>query len=564
MQSSESNQGLPSIGKIFPLVTSIAPFKPSLAKNPSYFNLIRSSDHLEEKKKLKEENWKLKQTLHSLNDENLKLKQKLSQKSDPKKSILNEGIQILDHSKYVDSLQSSLKTLNDELKKKKLENIELKKKLYRAKEGKGFSSRNSAGFIEKNDINPNHETQETGTQYSDKFGISPYRNELEFIKALENENLLLKSCVHEYEKKIQEVRLDTKTKELSVSYMPSINIINNKIPASPVKLKLFDEITGISDPDRMLKREDLKKEKSNLLRFFRTLFNKMKSSNIEVSDIISAIKSKNPDDFSLEVFCDLLESFELKLPGNEVQESYQIIYKNSSKDPNEFIKVLESYSEEFDSSKSSDISSGSRSSENIPLMPIDTELQILLDKIAFSLIELGVSKTHFMALCEEKMPEIVNLASLINFFNEFAHFSIKQDEKIMLARTFMDRCEERHRSDLIEFMVLDLYRPEFNGDLKNFNVQDDFGDIIQRKNEILEKMSQIDKNNTGILSWDKIITILRQNKFINKSQTKKFKFYCYSKSHSLKSIPYTLLFSETLQETESPKMKVLIRKKTKF
>ena len=56
MQNFESTLGLPILGKNVQIGPSIAPFKSSVAKNPSYFSLNRSQYNLIEKAKLKEEN----------------------------------------------------------------------------------------------------------------------------------------------------------------------------------------------------------------------------------------------------------------------------------------------------------------------------------------------------------------------------------------------------------------------------------------------------------------------------------------------------------------------------
>ena len=70
-----------------------------------------------------------------MNEENLKLKQKVSQKIEPNKHF-NENIQVLSQNRYIDALQDLLKSLKNDLNKRKQENFELRKQIYKAKDSK--------------------------------------------------------------------------------------------------------------------------------------------------------------------------------------------------------------------------------------------------------------------------------------------------------------------------------------------------------------------------------------------------------------------------------------------
>lgn len=551
MQNSESNPGLPSFGRNYHLTSSIAPFKPSLGKNPSYFSLIRSPEVLLEKKKLKEENWKLKQMLHSLNEENLKLKQKLLQKSETNRLVLNDGIQVTNQHKYIDILEESLRGIKNELTKKKQENAELKKRIYKAKDEKlqeiqkNISSRHS---LNSEKLDRQRESNEKAIAELSK-SLSYLKSELKIIS---EENAVLESEKEKTRLLVEQLELNQKNPTtLSVVSENSIGIsLQKQIMHMKSRVSSLNSMEII--PERVLKRESLKNDQATLVRFFRNLFTNIQMLKLRSSEIANYVKNLEDPDFTLEVFLEVLSKFAIKLRTTEVQEVFEIISNKESMNIDEFLSVFHEYSEQLDSDKSSDISSGSSEVEKIVITikkDPDEHLHMIIDNIAFKLLESGIGKEFFEALCKEKLPDCVNLLSLCKFLYESADFISKEADKRKIAVNLMEGQEtitkhlaiQKIISAFFPFGKLKKKESEFTKSVLN--------KVSKKADFFLKKFQELDTKKIGFLSWDKIYQVLYDSNVILLEETEDFKYHCYLLSNSLKKINFSLLFEELNSES---------------
>ena len=554
MQNSESNPILPYFGKNLQLSSSIAPFKPSLAKNPSYFSLVRSPEVFLEKKKLKEENWKLKQMLHSLNEENLKLKQKLSQKSEINRLILNEGLQAINQNKYIDVLQESLKTLKSDLSKKKHENVEMRKKIYKIKDDKPpeiqkfTSSRHST---DRQSVEISRELHEKTIAELSKT-ISYLKSE---VKILQEENSVLESAKTKNQLTIKQ--LESSLRPRGALSVTSVDAIQVSVPVSVNKLETVPRIPMISlnsmatDSERILKREALKNEQANLRRFFRNFFNEMQLYRLKTFDILAHIRCLETIEFTLDAFINLLKHFSIKLPKNEIEETYFTISKEKSFTNDDFIKIYKQYEEELDSDRSSDISSGSSPREHMVITirndPND-KINMIIDNIALGLVQYGISESVFEGLCKEHLPDIITPVVLYKFLYEHARFIPEDNDKNKIAINFMQGQSTKSKNDVVNKMIGSFFAYSHLAEQDKSSAEKVLKKIAKRREFFDAKFIELDTKKKGTLSWNKVYSALYGNNAILFEEIDGFKFHCYLLSNSLKKITYSALLFDKIDD----------------
>ncbi|OMJ73631.1 hypothetical protein SteCoe_27648 [Stentor coeruleus] len=564
MLGSESNQGLPPFAKNIVSTSTLAPFKSSLAKNPRYFSLARSPELIQEKKILKEENWKLKQMLHTLNEENLKLKQKLSQKSEANRQFLNEGIQILNQNRYIEVLQESLRSLRTELGKKKQENIDLRKKLYKYKDDKVLegqklvSSRNSVGSTENFEHEHFKDQQELMILELNKT-ISYLKTE---IKTLQVENQALEESREKNKETVQKLEgFLHRGRNLSLITLHTLSITGDS-PQMPDSAGIIGRTDSISklDVERLLKRENLKNDEANMLRFLRNFYAQIEKSQLRLFNVIDYIRFSDKD-MSIELFCEVINHYKLKLPVNEIEESYLTMNKDQFLDKDEFIKALIRYQDELDSSKSSDISSGS-SREITTRKRVFNSVNTIFDNISLGIKDHGLSKELITATCLQRLPSEVTLPILTKFFYDFATFITDPSDKTCVAVNLLEGFEMKLKEEIIEKMVQSFFKYETIAALDSKTTERIMEKINEKEVDILKRFREIDAIESNSLSWECIIEVLLDFEVLENDDIEGFKIYCYYLGHSLKKIPFNKLFVREEEISPKPTMKAFVRKRT--
>ncbi|OMJ87461.1 hypothetical protein SteCoe_10792 [Stentor coeruleus] len=569
MLGSESSQTLPPFAKNPVATTTLAPFKSSLAKNPHYFSLARSPEIAQEKKILKEENWKLKQMMHNLNEENLKLKQKLSQKTDVNRQFLNEGIQFLNQNRYIEVLQESLRSLKMELGKKKQENIELRKKMYKYNEDKVIdghkivSSRNSLGTTEKIRLEKpsDKDSQEQAISELQKT-INYLKNE---IKTLQEENLSLEDSLVKNKETVQKLEsLLKRNRNFSLITQSTFSITGEspKMPESAGILGRPDEIIK-QDDERLLKRENLKNEQANLLRFLRNFYIQIEKKHLRLFNIVEYIRFSEKD-LNLDLFCEAIKHFQLKLPLNEIEESFLTMNKEQVLDKDQFIKALIKYEDDLDSSKSSDISSGSSAGSQVTARKkAYSSVNTLFDNISLTLKENGLTKEIIETTCLHQLPDEVTLPILTKFFYDFASFISDPSDKTFTAINLMEGFETKQRNEVIEKMIQSFFKHENINQPDSSTIDKIIKNISLKEQDIMTRFKEFDAIEINTLSWECIVEILLDFQVIKPEEIEDFKVYCYDLGHSLKNIPYAKLCSSDLESSSSkPTIKALVHKRT--
>ena len=558
----ELHQGLPSVGKNIQYTSSsIGPFKQSLARNPSYFSLVRSPDILLEKKKLKEENWKLKQMLHSTNEENLKLKQKMSQRAETNRVYVSEGMQLLNQNKYIENLQESLKFLKNDLNTKKQENFELKKTLYAHKIQQN-SEPSNVNLIEK-ELLDDKETQIAELMAT----IVDLKNKLK----IQQEEI----SILEESKKNDE--LWKKEFENSLKKKEAFAIISNEsISILPITKKAFSQSGSSfhsvrSEIPRIFKRDAFKNEEAQLSRFFQNIFNELKKNTLNYTEIIMYLKTIQTINFTIENFISLMKHFSIKYPESETKEIYGILTQEGDLTVDDFVHLVNHYSGELDSSRSYNVSSGSSENDidvkvkgitiNIIRDPFEYFL-MLVDDTAFKLVDKKELKPKFEEDCQNSLPNFVNLATLTKFLYDFTPFIEGDTEKNLIARGFMEGNDVKSKNDIVNTMVSSFFKYDKLKEV-DIKVMDYLLQKISKKQELFqEKFEGLDTENVGFLSWDKILNTLYENNVILLEDIEDLKSYCYLLNHSLQKIPYNSLFLTEKQKVEKEEqVKGMITKK---
>ena len=560
MQGSESTNIFPPFYKNLHVSSSIAPFKSSLNKNPSYFSLVRSPDVIQEKKKLKEENWKLKQLLHSLNDEILKLKQKASQKSEPKVSIMDGG-QFLNQSRYIDVLQDSLRSLRSELAKKKQENIELRKRLHNRDPPKGPKIRSSRGSIHSME---SIQVQDKEVQEKVAIELNKTINCLKIeLKMLQDDKNFTDLMLLNQEKKYEELKLQFEKKtKLEIVKLDQISVETEKIVIN-LPRRLSSSVSLMVDSQRVLKRENLKNEKANVDRFFRNFFSELDIANIELDHVIKYIE-RSQREMSTELFVEVLNFYRIRVNPAEIEESFNYISEGMKLEKREFISILEKYQNDFDSSKSSDISSGS----DEPILPkitiskhVESGVSTIFDNISLHIRESGIDKHAIIKSCQDHLPDAVNFSSLLSFFTDNGYFIKDPSDKTFVTVNFMEGFELKSKSEIIQKCLEGFFKFPENFEEDFVKIDRIFGTISEKREEILVKCKEYDALQIGTLSWEVLFEILSKLEVLSADDVVNFKFHCFFIGKNLKKIPYLVLLDDgTVKEV--PKIKAFVRLKS--
>jgi cytochrome c556 len=553
MLGSDSAGILPPFHKTPHVSSSIAPFKSSLNKNPSYFSLVRSPDVLLEKKKLKEENWRLKQLLHSLNEENLKLKQKLSQKSEPRLSMA-DGSQFVNQSRYIDVLQDSLRMLRSELNKKKQENLELKKKLAKdEKPADAIKVKSSRGSFHSND-SQNEQGQEKLVNELTR-NVTYLQSE---VRIMQEDRAAALSKVSELREKLQDI--NSRKVELSIQKMEGLSVETEKIILKLPK-RLNSSLNLRLDGDRVLKRENLKSDQANVNRFFRNFFMELSNNNLELKSVINYI-NRSVQDLSLDLFIETLNYYRIRVNPVEIEETFNFIKDGKNLTKDEFIAILKNYGYEYDSSKSSDISSGSESPAAVKITitkHVESGVSTVFDNISLHLREIAISKEDIVKKCEDGLNLSVNFSGLLAFFQEHDFLITDPNDRTFVTVNFMEGFELKSRKEITEKCLEGFFKFPDDFEMNLENVERILQEISEVKDEFLLKCREYDTLSVETLSWEVLHELLKNMNLVTEKDVIDLKFHCYFLNKNLKKIPYSALVSETSLKVEVPEVKPQIK-----
>ena len=565
MIGSDSAGILPPFHKSPQISSSIAPFRSSLNKNPSYFSLVRSPDVLQEKKKLKEENWRLKQLLHSLNEENLKLKQKVAQKTEPRLSMA-DGSQFLNQSKYIDILQDSLRTLRNELNKKKQENLELRKKLFKDdKPIDVIKVKFSRGSFHSSDSNNDRELQEKLKSELTR-NVTYLQSE---VRILQEEKV---SMFAELSGLRCQVLAYQAKPELVVQVLDSLSTEGEKERDKIVlqlPKRLNSSLSIRLEGDRILKRENLKGDQANVNRFFRNFFMELSSNNLELDHVINFLK-RSPREMDLELFIEVLNYYRIRVNPVEIEQTFNFICEGELVSKDEFIRTLKNYSYEFDSSKSSDISSDISSGSATPTMmkititkQVESGVSTVFDNISLRLREQGISKSEVIKKCEENLSSSINFSSLLSFFTENETLISDPHDRTFVTVNFMEGFELKSRKEIIEKCIENFFRFPEDYSMNTYKIESVLDKIHSKKSEFIEKCKEYDNLQVESLSWEVLNEVLKKLELITEDSILDFKYHCFFLNKNLKQIPYLMLTHEDEVKKEKPReIKTFFRMKS--
>ena len=569
LSTMESSFSKSNSQKNLPVSSSLAAFKSSLNKNPTYFSIGKSPEILNENKKLKEENWKLRQQVASLSEEVLKLKTRISHKYDPGKILMSEGVQIINQNKYIEVLQDSLRNLRNELKKSKKEIVELRKRINSSQEVLDMQSLiqtkkklNLTNYENKGLLSELAE-KSTGEMNELNRTITYLRSE---IKILQEEKTNVESELAEYKgadqyRESRKLRENRKKDFLHISFQESFSL--------PYSIPDLEFTTKSSDhlfvPEKLLKRPGARDPESLKSRFLKSLFTELSHSQVPHELLFSSISSL--PELSLPSFMQVLTSLSIKLHESEIQEFFSQFSSQSNQpklSPSSFLEILQSYLIEIDSSRSSDISSrcsspglDAKSKRMLKVSMIGT----IFDNIALNVRDLEITREDFKKFAEEQLPSQINFRELMNFFNKKVEFIQDPNDATIIVVNFLEGYEVKTREEIVQRSVQEFFK--FHDEVKiDFEVIVRIADRMKKKeNGLIEKMQAIDYYKTEIMSWEVVCQFLIVEECIFEEEFHDFELYCYLMEKSLKKIPYKQL----LPYLESAKKNVVkkIKKKRK-
>jgi hypothetical protein len=237
--------------------------------------------------------------------------------------------------------------------------------------------------------------------------------------------------------------------------------------------------------------------------------------------------------------------------------------KDQFLDKDTFIKALVRYQDELDSSKSSDISSGSSISEKSPTRKhVFNSVNTIFDNISLGIKDHGLSKELITTTCIQKLPSEVTLPILTKFFYDFATFITDPSDKTCVAVNLLEGFEMKLKEEIVEKMVKSFFKYETMEALNSKDTERIMGKIKEKEGDILRRFKEFDTIESCSLSWECIIEVLLDFEVMEPEDVEGFKVYCYYLGHSLKSIPFNKLCVGGEENSPKPTMKAFTRKRT--
>ena len=563
MQGSDPSIKLAILNSSLKIETSMAPFKSSVNRNPSYFSFNRSPDLISENKKLKEENWKLKQQLNVKSEELSKLKSKLKHSSNQSLFFKTGEIQSQNKKKYFGMLQDSIRSLRNELKISKQEILDLRKKLYTQQNEKiSDSKKNLQSLVNSfpDDFNLISNTKGSGEK-----GEADLRKTLNYmnseIKILQDEKIELENELGKYKEIVEGwSKKSVRAEDEVVGKDEEQSEI--KESKEKRKVKVFSQ-----DWDRILKRDNIKGNDSVLFRFFKNFLVLCARAKISNDSVVEYLLN-NPDEVvSEEFFLLLLKNFQIKMPEIEVKSVFDIVKAQGKSEKSKFLRFFQGFLEKMDSNRSSDISSdSSRAISPYSSLKKFQEISVntTFDNIAIQVRDFGLTKSNFSNTFKSNLPQFVNFSTFLEFLHKFGSFVTDPADKTLIVVNFMEGFEYKSKEELLQRSLKCFFKYSDGFEANPECAEQVISRLREKSSFFLKKFQDFDAYEAETLAWESVNSILTEEKALLPSETEDFKLFCYSFSRNLKKIPYKLLFSLSNSTTSNklPQIRAFIRSKT--
>jgi len=523
-----------------------------------------------EKERLYDENLQLKQFSNSLQDENLRLKTRLLQfENDSRKPFEKE----FKSSNLVNSLKFQIKALKEKIEKMQVEYHELKVSVKATRvneleeEAKQYFNECwrlkkiiDEGFKGKLLNSPNH----SRTDLIDKI-----REQAGEIESLKSENAALKS---NYQKSVKDVLSIKKELIDCQSELNSVNLQLKNIRDSQIAknemleslLKKEESKESLAPPAAKLRRTETKKNERNLDRelgnnpevildrFFKGLSIQINNKYLSNEEFLAIIDPETTSKVDLNKLSGIFQANGFNFSLNEIKAVYSILSAQGQIIPASIImNALEALDEE--TSKSYDISSESSFGNNfvgnalavakISNVEID-QIEEVLDYLYISLSFQGLNTEKFKKFLNEKLPDQVNLANLAKLFLEKTCRIEEGVERNKVCSYLLDKHECLSKDATIGKIIQIIFK-DYSEDVqeneRRFKLV--MQDLIEKKQEIVEKCQEIDKNDKGWLGWKMIENVIKEV-FENWDDQGilQLKIRCFGIEKSLNIIPFGSIF----------------------
>lgn len=338
-----------------------ASFSPSLAKHMSFNNMIRTQDLLLEKKKLNEENWRLKHIFDSLSEENEKLRLKLLQYPDCSSKSSQKTLKIVNSCNEIDKIHENIDKTRSEIDLITSENHEIRKKIFKASEKLHSHLLNN----EENTlmIRPSLNTAKPQPSLKSQTLLalnSEVYNLNAVLKGLHEKNILLNQAAEEEKQKILALTMKfPNPKTFSIEKLESFNIF--PIP-SVLKIailphtSLAPQQTIVDNNEKLLRRESFKNDDLKMSRFLRFATTEIVGMKKKPKEILENIQDCDKNAWDYDCFMQYLEKTGIKFAKNEAEFGFSHLSNQPGMSLKKFVTVLEDYAKEMLTDKSSDIS----------------------------------------------------------------------------------------------------------------------------------------------------------------------------------------------------------------
>jgi hypothetical protein len=444
--------------------------------------------------------------------------------------------------------------LRSELNKKKQENLELKKKLAKdEKPADAIKVKSSRGSFHSND-SQNEQGQEKLVNELTR-NVTYLQSE---VRIMQEDRAAALSKVSELREKLQDI--NSRKVELSIQKMEGLSVETEKIILKLPK-RLNSSLNLRLDGDRVLKRENLKSDQANVNRFFRNFFMELSNNNLELKSVINYI-NRSVQDLSLDLFIETLNYYRIRVNPVEIEETFNFIKDGKNLTKDEFIAILKNYGYEYDSSKSSDISSGSESPAAVKITitkHVESGVSTVFDNISLHLREIAISKEDIVKKCEDGLNLSVNFSGLLAFFQEHDFLITDPNDRTFVTVNFMEGFELKSRKEITEKCLEGFFKFPDDFEMNLENVERILQEISEVKDEFLLKCREYDTLSVETLSWEVLHELLKNMNLVTEKDVIDLKFHCYFLNKNLKKIPYSALVSETSLKVEVPEVKPQIK-----
>lgn len=322
--------------------------------------------------------------------------------------------------------------------------------------------------------------------------------------------------------------------------------------------KLFNSSLKIrNEGDRVLKRENLKNDEANVNRFFRNFFQELSYNDLELEDLINFI-NRSPRIMDLELFVEVLNCYKIGLNPVEIEEAFLFICGGNQISKEDFIETLISYSDDLDSSISSDISSGCATPTMMKIKitkQVESGVSTVFDNISLRLKEQGITKEEVIKKCEENLNLSTNFSSLLNFFNENETLITDPNDRTFVSLNFMEGFELKSRKEIIQKCLENFFKFPSDFTMNSIKIDSILSTLQSKSPEFIEKCKEYDNLQLEYLSWEVLYEVLLKLDSIPKTSIIDFKHYCFLLNKNLKQIPYLKLSQEANPSQLNPTRK---------